>query len=327
MPLTIGPEHPNSLNMQWRREYRAKRYMATLTVEELNRRGADLITNIVTLTPAGQIGCQDIPDGDGQDWWRKWTHVCDEFQTRFGPYPNGFSRELVTAARTPNATFPEVPPAYTELMAVNLQPGRFLLRFGRAGRMEAMLRTGSIQISPASSYKDPSLNAAVHDDELSFESIAQPGVQVRVSLTPDGPWHPVGGLKEFRHKSTMRTDYFVYCMTHTAAHRLFDDFDYDACLAITEPKEFVERLIAAVKETLPGWGVGGGSVKYADPHFAYANSLAIPMTKHFRYAYQREFRMYWLPPEPRNDLKPFLVELGSLEDCANLIVLPGKAVA
>lgn len=31
--LVIGPEHPNSLNRQWRSEYRAKRYLQTLTLD------------------------------------------------------------------------------------------------------------------------------------------------------------------------------------------------------------------------------------------------------------------------------------------------------
>jgi hypothetical protein len=65
--LTTGPEHPNSLNMQWRREYRAKRHMEPLRVDELNRRASDLITNLFTLTPAGQLGCQEI-DVDGPQW-------------------------------------------------------------------------------------------------------------------------------------------------------------------------------------------------------------------------------------------------------------------
>lgn len=129
-----------------------------------------------------------------------------------------------------------------------------------------------------------------------------------------------------REKVEMRSDYFVYCMTHAAAHRLFDDFGYDACVAITRPREFLQRLIAAVKTALPDWHVGSGRVKYEDPHFVSARDLRIPMTKHFRYAYQREYRVFWVPQEPRKNLNPFFVELGSIEDCASLIILPPKVV-
>jgi hypothetical protein len=294
--------------MQWRREYRAKRYLETLTAEELNRRAADLVTNLLTLTPAGQIGLKPI-EGESAEWHRKWTHVLDEFQARFGPPPNGLSKQTLAAAQMPNATFPVVPPAYLALTAANLEKGQFLLKLGGKAHMEAMVRTGRVRIAPASLYKDPSLNLAVHDDELSFESIAQPGFVVQVRSKPEGPFVPVGGMRDLRMRSTMQTDYYVYCMTHAADHRLFDDFGADACVAITEPRVFAERLLASVKTVLPSWKSGGGRVKYRDPHFVNARDVAIPMTKHFRYAYQQESRMYWVPPEPRNDLEPFFVDL------------------
>jgi hypothetical protein len=102
------------------------------------------------------------------------------------------------------------------------------------------------------------LNAAVHDDELSFESIAPPGFQLKVCKTAQGPFIPVGGMRILRMTSTLQTDYYIYCMTDAAAHRLFDDFDADACVAVTKPKDFLDRLIAAVKTTLPEFQPGVG---------------------------------------------------------------------
>jgi hypothetical protein len=48
------------------------------------------------------------------------------------------------------------------------------------------------------------------------------------------------------------------------------------------------------------------------------------MTKHFRFVYQREFRMIWVPSTARMDLKPFFVTIGSLKDAATMITLPGR---
>jgi hypothetical protein len=48
------------------------------------------------------------------------------------------------------------------------------------------------------------------------------------------------------------------------------------------------------------------------------------MTKHFRFAYQCEYRMVWVPPIPQNDLKPFVITIGSLKGIATLIPLPGE---
>jgi hypothetical protein len=257
---------------------------------ELNRRAADLISNILTLTPQGQIGCLQI-EGGGTEWMRKVTHVFEEFQLRFGPYPGGFSKETLEALQAPKPTFPDVPPGWRALSAAGLEKGRCLLKFGKRSHMEAMVGAGTIRIAPASVYKDPSLNAAVHDDELSFERIAPPGAGLNVSRTPGGPFAPVGGIFDLRVQETIPTDYLVYCLTHAADHRLFDDFEADACVAITNPKEFLQRLTSAVKTALPEWSPGAGRVRYVDPHGDLTGELWIPLTKHFRYSYQSELRI------------------------------------
>jgi hypothetical protein len=46
------------------------------------------------------------------------------------------------------------------------------------------------------------------------------------------------------------------------------------------------------------------------------------MSKHFRYAYQQEYRCAWFPVQHQAELKHIDVELGSLQDYAELIALP-----
>jgi hypothetical protein len=113
--------------------------------------------------------------------------------------------------------------------------------------MEAMFEQGQIRIAPASGYRDPSLNDAVRDDELSFENIARPGATLMVSKSREGPSVPVGGIYDIRVKSTLPTDYFVYCMAYSARPRLFGDFDADACVVVTDPKEFVKHVEATAR--------------------------------------------------------------------------------
>jgi hypothetical protein len=98
-------------------------------------------------------------------------------------------------------------------------------------------------------------------------------------------------------------------------------FDADACVVITKPKEFIDRVLAAVQPLLSGYAHERGKVRYADPHFDH-HRLPIAMTKHFRFSYQREFRMIWVPPTARMDLKPFFITVGTLKDIATLITLP-----
>jgi hypothetical protein len=310
----------DQLHIQWRKQYRQKRYMEHLNIEELRRRAADVMTNVVELTAEAEIGVVPLHT-DGEAWWQKWTHVLEEFQLRFGPYPAGWSKEALTDFPYPRVEYPPVPPEYLALAS----RGDLLLKFGKRAHMEAMVEHGQIRIAPASGYQDPSLNAAVHDDELSFESIAPPGFKVMVSTNPDGPFVPVGGTRELRMKSTSPTDYFVYCMSFSARPRLFGDFEADTCVVITDPKGFIERVVAAVGPVLPGYAHARGKVKYADPHFDHGR-MVIAMTKHFRFAYQREFRMIWVPPVARADLEPFFITVGSLRDIATLITLPAQAV-
>jgi hypothetical protein len=317
-PGQLSLAMPDSLQVQWLKQYRQARYMEHLALEELQHRAGDLMKNVVELTPEGKIGAVPV-DGEGADLWRKWTHVCDEFQLRFGPFPAGFTSGWVKNIKGLKVNRTAVPPEYLALASRR----DILLKLGKRAHMEAMFEAGQLRIAPASGYRDPSLNDAVRDDELSFESIAPPGTKVIVSETRDGPFVPVGGVQILRMKSTLPTDYFVYCMAHSARPRLFGDFEADACVVITNPKEFIDRVVAAVELKLPGYAHSRAKVRYADPHFDHGR-LPIALTKHFRFAYQREFRMIWVPPTPQKDLKPFLITVGTLKDIAALITLPDQ---
>lgn len=72
------------LYVQWSKQYRQERYMEHLAIEELQQRAGDLMINGLELTPEGTNAFVQL-EGPGVDLWRKWTHVCDEFQLRFGP--------------------------------------------------------------------------------------------------------------------------------------------------------------------------------------------------------------------------------------------------
>jgi hypothetical protein len=108
---------------------------------------------------------------------------------------------------------------------------------------------------------------------------------------------------------------------------LFDDFaDADTCVVITRPDEFKVRVQNAVSAQLPGWKFIAGPVIYFDPFFCHVHQMVPHFWKHFRFGYQREHRLLWLPPTPINDsanrnLDHIWFEVGSLTDCAKLIWL------
>lgn len=131
--------HAEQLDAQWRTQYRDQRYMEHIPLQELNQRAAYLVTNLTELTPEGTLGV--IPaDGEGQEWWRRWAHVLEEFQLRGMPR----SADVLAGVEQPKLI---VPPEYLALSETD-QP--LLLKFGKRAHMEALFEQGSMRIAPAS---------------------------------------------------------------------------------------------------------------------------------------------------------------------------------
>ena len=103
---------------------------------------------------------------------------------------------------------------------------------------------------------------------------------------------------------------------------MFGDFEYDSCLIITKPVEFLERVLEKFNEALPNYRAYHSAVKYYDPLNVDKKDLPAHLSKHFRYSYQKEYRIIWTPPEPKMELEPVFLELGNLEDYCELIKLP-----
>ena len=153
----------------WRQQYRKDRYMEFLLSEEVEERTKDIFTNIMLLSNKGQISLHNM-DGVGEYWMILFTHVLEEFQFRYGPYPNGFINGFLKSADIIKPTFPEPPKAKSAIESIGgLKPNQ-LYKFGKAIHLNEMFGKGKIRISPASFYNDASLNNAIRDDELSFVS-------------------------------------------------------------------------------------------------------------------------------------------------------------
>jgi hypothetical protein len=76
---------------------------------------------------------------------------------------------------------------------------------------------------------------------------------------------------------------------------MFVDFD-STCVVIKDPEEFLARVQAAISPALPGWRCIAAPVEYFDPFFSRPHQMAAQLFKHFRYCYQKEFRLLWVPP-------------------------------
>ncbi len=304
-----------------RRQYGERRYARHLSQPELNRRIRDVFLNLMDLTPDGKISVGPI-DAEFEIWSEKWVHVLEEMQLRHGPFPAGFTRDIWSVA-IPNFASELGRKAAAAMAPLGLKRDEVFIKFGNRQYMTALYESGSLRIQPASYFANRNHNAAVRDDELTrMMSMALSGDDVRKlvinpqDLPQDVPEQRVD--IEFR----FATDYYLYCLTTSVKPRLFADFQAEACVIIKDRAAFTRMLrTKAVAEHLPQESMAAGPAQYIDPLLPQSANLLVPLCKHFSYTYQREHRFCWLPAMATTRLEHIDVEVGSLKEIAELIVL------
>ena len=133
--------------------------------------------------------------------------------------------------------------------------------------------------------------------------------------------------------STADRDYMLYCMSSALSPTLFSQFGnaYDACVLIHDMDEFVTRMDLGTKQCFPRTefrapGIAGpptliplGAIPPTPKPAKKTSAIPIPFLKHFRHAYQKEYRFVWVPTEPRRGFEKACISIGSLEDIAEII--------
>jgi hypothetical protein len=200
---------------------------------------------------------------------------------------------------------------------INLKVGRCLAIIGTEG-------VGNLRIAPASFYRDPSLNFSIRDSELEFTKELY---DAKVHFPPKGDrsipkdqWIEMPIIGNVKATVESLSDYYISCFPSSYEYRLYDDFEANGCIVIKDTMRFANSLKARMEEFLPGWGFSYGGVNYQDPYHSVPK-LNIFFCKHFRYAYQKEFRFVWTPTTKTGSLKPIFLELGPLKDYCELLVL------
>jgi hypothetical protein len=306
----------------WRLQYRKRRrYLEHLTDEELGQRLRDIMGNTMVLKEDGRIGFVSLEKGGGY-WLEKFTHVHEEYCLRGQNFPAGVLKNV----NIHKPTYPDPPKSVAAIEGRVFKEGTFLVKYGKACFMKLLFDEGQIQIKPASMYDDPSLNCAIRDNELSRTIYKLPS-EVRINVIDKNTGKPSAEIKpigNIANTSQCVTNYYLYCFSCFYDHRLFSDFNYDACVIIKQPFEFEKILNAAFIKLFPDWTLLKSRVAYIDPLNAKNPEDDSPFfTKHFRYAYQYEFRFIWLPPidKPVKSLNVLNLNLGSLKDIAELVIL------
>lgn len=300
-------------------EYRKDRYMDHLSDNDLYQRSKDIILNCMQINKDGKFSA-DTSDDYGQFFWVRFSHIIEEYNLRYGDFRKKFDEQNVHGLEIPK-NFKLIDKACKQINKINYNEHiPILYKYGKLSYLSDYLKNGKIRISPASSYNDSSLNHAIKDDELNFTSQNHPS-KLRMRLfDKDGNFksniEPLEGKLVF--KST--TDFYVFCLSRILSPRLFVDFDNaDGCLVIKDSAKFIKRFAESFYENNDNYFGLLGVAQYVDPLFATIQEYDLYFSKHFRYAYQREFRFCFVPEKDVQQLETIELQLGCLEDCCELI--------
>ncbi len=308
-------------HLAWRTLYRQRRYARHLTQGELNDRIRHVVTNMVIMTNEAQFGLLPVNDDTGI-WMEKFTHLLEEMTLRHGPYPGGFSRAIFEEEPLPDFTTELARKAAARMSALRSEPGPALIKFGKRRYMEDLHRNGKLRLQPASYFSNSAHVNAVKDDELRFGLslvLAHKDIVALVRNPQDVPPDAPDQRIDVAFRAT--GDYLLYCTSRSLQPRLFVDFHADACVLIRDPTAFIARLREAAFQVVGGGTMQHADAVYIDPILPDSAKVFVPVAKHFKYAYQREHRFVWLPSTHKRQLSHVDLELGTLEDIAEFIVL------
>ena len=311
---------PTPQHEQWRAWYRGDRYLRGLTQLELNRRFRDLVRNFLILTPDAKIGFPPLSP-EGIELMQLMTHALEECRLIYGPYPAGFTGEVHREEKFPDFASELALKAASALAAHGLKSREVFLKYGKPEYMTALFEEGRLRVQPASEYSKPDHNGAVRDDELALEVslyLTTETIRDVVSNPQDVPEDLKWKRMDFRFSRP--NDFWLYCVSSSVEPRLFVDFNAAACVIIRDREEFRRRLLTAGVAAFPGARSRDGNAIYIDPVRPRSPRIDLPMSKHFRYAYQIEHRFVWEPARA-SPLAPCDLMLGSLKDISELVVL------
>jgi hypothetical protein len=200
--------------------------------------------------------------------------------------------------------------------------GGYFFKYGKPKYLKQALNEKKIRISPASSYDDPSLNFAIRDKELELSIYPLPSeVKMKAYDGKTGEYKGDIHPENLVYTKRSKTNYYVYCLSLSFAPRLFLDFDADACLVIRKPREFEETILSVFESKMQDWSGVGQRVAYVDPLNCTMADINVFSSKHFRYAYQREYRFIWLPHNPEQTLDHIFIEVPNIEEYCYLVNL------
>ena len=289
----------------WELEYHAGRYLRDAPIDELKTRYNDILRNIRTLV-SDEGAVKPMTWIDSSWYWFKKEHQTRlEFEIRSEILPCEPPWNIHF-----NKTYHDAP-----LRPSHFNAGDVLFRYCQFKYLNQLLRDGCLRLRLASKYASMDNDKARQDVETS-KSTLHGCSSVRIT-TESGREIPVVGVLK---KSVSLENYYLFSLSGDWDRDLFNDFvGSDTCLIIRDANSFIERVKISSQIQLPDWECFFVPVHYYDPYTPSSKTPIDPaMSKDFRFAYQRELRLIWLPPA-MEDFKPFhFIQIGNIEDISFL---------
>jgi hypothetical protein len=294
---------------KWLAEYDASRYLREVQPAALDERYRNLIGNLWSTDRDGRPQQPRNP----QNRTLLLRLLCDVLLER--AHRAGRADISFDEAKMRNEAVATYAPPRLKSTVVGGPKG--FAKFGKRDHVRNAFDHGRFRIAPASTYDDPSLNAAQADKELEHHTVTPnqhllfrlhgkdaDGKDVEIDAKP---------IHLFRYMNV--PDFYVWCCGFGCDLRMLHDFHADALLLIRDEAAFIKRMLDAVDKAMPGCVPVHGPVQYYDPFTVDRSQLKPIFSKNLKYLYQSEYRFAWNVPSGAT-LAPFMVELGPLHDIA-----------
>lgn len=305
----------------WRRQYYEYPYLLLESNGTILERFADIFTNSLDLSAEGKITPTPMLENDAR-LARYFTEVIEETNWRGILNKDSMQPAFVQL----NEYFKNGTPLGIEMFKeLPLKQEQCLYKFSKKDFVREMLKTGRFRISPASYYSKGSHIKAVKDFETERNyrlKAIQEVIQGISSIEVEGnTLEIINGVVPL---GIVMEDYFLFSTCNELSRRMPTDFEANAVLIIKDKREFLSRLESELLMSYPGWEVLERDVYYYDTYNDHPKDKNQEFYKHISYAYQREHRCILRPKRTgiqKDELKPFFVELGSIEDIAEAMYI------
>jgi hypothetical protein len=300
----------------WRHAYLAHPYLIGAPDERVANRFCNVFMNITEVGSQGKLQPEQVKESD--QFTQVFTHLLEEYEHRAG-----IPTDLIERARAPIARYFEhgEPIGLTMFEAYKRPTRPILVKYGRREFLEAMLRTGELRVANAQLYNQSTHNEAIRDDETSrtfFIPTYKERLAGRSSINFQGNRIEFGD--DDIELPLVFDDYFLVSLCEHIHYRMPTDFGADAAIVIRDPSLFQRRLTGAFNAQFPGWLRAAGPVTYYDPYRDYSKFRIPEMAKHFGYAYQKEYRIAFRPPQKvASNLEAVFLSIGSMTAYADLV--------